>query len=290
MVQVANLGRLSVFDHMGRMKELAIMNSDSEYDQYFESMHNQYLSELADGKSLQEDAMEHHSNGNAVVEQVAQPNLTMVSTKKHHHSDLVLNTVCVACAHCGLALTDAVSVERGMGGRCSGKGYLEDPVESDEMQAMIDMAEYPELVQFLTVNYKPLGVRGLMNGLVKVASLNRKHEVFGVCCDAIDSLGYNRLASTLRSSLASITVTEKKEYPNYYVVWVKRLHWSYQWSAELRKIDGSRSRVYGLIGSLVPKSKRAELWAAMLKVYPNHIVKTSKGSFKVKNGPKCKVM
>jgi hypothetical protein len=266
---------------MGRMKELMIMTQDIAYDQY---MIDQCEHQVDD-----HHAEESHINTNVVhvnfaTKQQVLPNFSSVNTKKMHHSALILSDVCSQCAHCGLALTDAVSVERGMGGRCSSKGYMEDPVDGDELQAMIDLAEYPELVELLTKNYKPLGVRGLMNGLVKVASLNRKHEVFGACCDAIDSLGYKRLASLLRQSLAAVSVTENKNYPDYYAVWVKKLHFKYQWVREMREIPGTRTKVLDVRGILVPKTQKVPLWDALNRVYDGYIVKTEKGAFKIKRG------
>jgi hypothetical protein len=174
---------------------------------------------------------------------------------------------------------------------CSRKGYNEDPVESDEVQALIELSPWPELVDFLVKNYKPLGVRGLMNGLVRIASLNRKSEVHGACCDAIASLGYHKLASLLRESLA---VAEIKEDSDYLLVWVKKSEWTFAWTRDLQAIYGTKS--HPKKGTLVLNcggkawtevdgvkiQNRVLLWNALKKHYLGAVIKTDKGAHKIK--------
>jgi len=249
-----------------------------------DAQHDAYLQELAEGNFHVQDVLEDQA-----MTQVQQPlpNVAFigtVNTKKRNHAELITQDICTHCAHCGLPLTDAISSERGLGPRCSSKGYLEDPKDGDEMQAMIDLAEYPELVELLTKNYKPLGVRGLMNGLVKVASLNRKHEVFSACCDAIESLGYRKLATLLRDSIAAISVSEDAKYPDFYTVWVKKAYWNYTWMREVYSIPGHRAKIYGVKGILIPKTQKRALWLALMRVYSGYVVKTAKGAYKIKSG------
>jgi len=172
------------------------------------------------------------------------PDLSNLSTKKLPHRNLIMEGCATHCAHCGHELTDSVSIQRGIGPVCSRKGYSEDPVEGDEMQAMIDLAEFPELVEFLTVHYKPLGIRGLVNGLVRVASLNRPRgrgqkdgnvKVHSACCDSIESLGHRKLAQLLRETLVIMELRESDAYPGCYEVWVKRREWSREWSRDLKR-------------------------------------------------------
>lgn len=174
----------------------------------------------------------------------AYPDLSNLTTVKIPHRNLILEGVCSHCAHCGHELTDSVSIQRGIGPVCSRKGYSEDPVEGDEMQAMIDLAEFPELVEFLTEHYKPLGIRGLVNGLVRVASLNRPRgrgqkdgnvKVHSACCDSIESLGHRKLAQLLRETLVIMEVRESEAYPGSYEVWVKRREWTREWSRDLKR-------------------------------------------------------
>lgn len=187
--------------------------------------------------------------------------------RKGHHYKLVFQGVCSNCAHCALKLTDSVSIERGIGPVCSKRGYAEDPTNTDEMQAMIDLSEFPALVDFLIKNYKPLGVRGLMNGLVKICSLNRGSPVHQACCDAIESLGYTHLASTLRESTRVVEIEDFDD--TTYRVWVKRSEWHPGWSYDLQRLSGAYlSRQHK--GWLVPKAHKNMLWALILKHYPGY--------------------
>ncbi len=192
--------------------------------------------------------------------------------KKGQRFQLVFQGVCSHCAHCGQPLTDSVSIERGLGPVCSKKGYLEDPTDPDEMQAMIDLAEYPDLVQYLTDHYKPKGVRGLMNGLVKICSLNRRSPVHQACCDAVESLGYRRLASLLRESIAIIEVKDSAEHPGCFHVWVKKSEWNWSWTNALRAVPGAHFSKH-LKGTIVPKGQKAALWELMLKFYEGFCAK-----------------
>jgi hypothetical protein len=163
-----------------------------------------------------------------------------ILAKKLPHGQLILEGVCERCAHCGMELTDSVSVERGIGPRCSKKGYEEDGrPDADEMQAMISLGEFPEVMKFLVDHYRPKGVRGLMNGLVRIASLNRgNHELHAACCDAIESLGYTRLACTLRESISILTLKESTSSPGYLEVKVKKHAYKWRWFQELKKLPG----------------------------------------------------
>jgi len=192
--------------------------------------------------------------------------------KKGQRYTLLFQGVCTHCAHCGQPLSDSVSIERGIGPVCSKKGYHEDPTDPDEMQAMIDLAEYPDLVDFLTREYRPKGVRGLMNGLVKICSLNRRSPVHQACCDAVESLGYRHLASLLRESIAIIEVKDSKEHPGCYHVWVKKSEWNWSWTNALRAVPGAHfSRV--LKGTIVPHGQKAALWELMLRFYEGFCAK-----------------
>lgn len=208
---------------------------------------------------------------------------------KGRRYELICEGTCVECARCGLVLTDSVSIERGLGPLCSAKGYVEDPKNSDEMQAFIDLVEYPELCAYLTDKYKPLGVRGLMNGLVKIASLNRRSPgLHSSICDAIDSLGYHRLSGSLRDSIATLEVKNSEKDPSCYSVWVKKSEWSYTWQNELKRISGldkyDRMRPGDNKGVLVPKTAKRGLWEAMLKHYGGHVAKTPYGTIKIERG------
>ncbi len=230
--------------------------------------------------------------------------------KKQRHGQLILEGVCTHCAHCALKLTDAESVERGLGPICSKKGYFEEPKDGDEMQAFIDLAEYPELVEFLTKHYKPQGVRGLVNGLVRVCSLNRKSEVHKACTDAIESLGYKSLASLLRESLCVVEIKESEKHPGSVEIWCKKADWKYSFTNALRALQGAffskalRATVVPMhrfvtvdVGSEVQNKTEAFIgwdpttgkkdthkrivWNLLMRHYKDFFVKTPKGCYRI---------
>jgi len=186
-------------------------------------------------------------------------------TDGQHRTKLLMDGACTRCAHCALELTDAVSQERGIGPVCSKHGYNEDPKDSDEIQAMLDLATYPELVMYLNEHWKPKGVRGLMNGMVRIASLNRRTPVHEACTDAIESLGYKNLASALRKSLMVLSVSDSKDNPSHFEVWVKRKEWNPNWSNRIRQISGSFFKKH--VGWLIPKASKRQLWDAINEFY-----------------------
>jgi hypothetical protein len=245
----------------------------------------------------------------------AYPDLSNVTLQKVPHRNLILEGVCSNCAHCGQDLTDAVSVQRGIGPLCSKKGYAEPAVEADEMQAMIDLAPWPELVEFLTANYKPLGIRGLVNGLVRVCSLNRPRgrgqkegniKVFEACCDAIETLGFKKMASVLRNTLAVVELRNSEKDPGCVEVWVKRSEWTPQWSNDCynklagstfdkkRKAmivplykaehvgDTSHQRLSKVTDGNNRLSNRVVLWNLLVEHYEGCVLKKGQDSIKIK--------
>ena len=198
---------------------------------------------------------------------------------------LIFQGVCTQCAHCALKLTDSDSIQFGMGPICRKRGgFNGDPAgPSDENQALIDLAEFPELMQLVADRYKPKGARQMMNFLVRICSLNRRSPVHAACTDAIESLGYTQLASVLRESIKVIEISEHKADPNFFVVWVKKSEWSWGWTNGLRALPGARRPTYGsgVKGTLVPKTQKPALWALMKQFYGGFYAKTPKGCIKI---------
>lgn len=196
-------------------------------------------------------------------------------------SVLIFQGVCTNCAHCALKLTDAVSQNRGLGPLCSKRGYAEDPVNADEVQAMIDLAEFPKLVEFLTLKYKPQGVRALMNGLVRICSLNRRSPVHQACTDAIESLGYKALASKLRESISVVEIREIEGNDSEMAIWIKKTEWKWAWSNEFRaNIPNSyfSKKEKGTVFSIAFKPA---VWNMVKKHYHGFYCKTPKGCVKI---------
>lgn len=215
--------------------------------------------------------------------ELSKPILGAISTEKMVHGNMILNGICTECVRCKLKLTDAVSVERGMGPECSSKGYAEDPANPDEMGAMIELSEYPALVEFLTQHYKPLGIRGLMNGLVRIAALNRKTPVHAACANAIEALGYKNLAGALRDSLAIMWIKDSEGHPGHYHVRVRGKEWTREWTQDCyRNIPHAffDKAEKGLIVAKRPETKRA-LWQQMIRHYAGYCAKTDKGTVRI---------
>lgn len=194
---------------------------------------------------------------------------------------LVFDGVCIACAHCGFPLTDSESVERGLGPICSKKGYLEEVEPKDDAEAMMALAEYPELVDYLVKKYKPKGNRGLVNGLVRTASLNRRSPVHAACSDAIEALGYTRLASLLRESLSVVDLKEVAEKPDYYGLWIKKSDFSWSFWAGLRNQPGVHMVKVPKKLAMIPKVHRKLLAKLLVEHYEGLYIKTPKGAYKI---------
>jgi len=214
--------------------------------------------------------------------ELSKPIVGAISTEKMVHGTMILNGIAEKCVSCGMPLTDAISIQRCMGPDCSAKGYAEDPADPDEMGAMIELAEFPALVEFLTQHYKPLGLRGLMNGLVRVAALNRKSPVHAACCNAIEMLGYGRLANTLRSSLVIGEVRDSKLHAGCHHLWIKRANWTREFGSACQRIP----RAFfdrGEKGWIIPKhpAARSALWRALMEHYAHEAIKTATGPVKI---------
>jgi hypothetical protein len=212
---------------------------------------------------------------------LSKPIIGAISTEKMAHGDMILNGICTHCVRCRLKLTDAVSIERGMGPECSSKGYAEDPTDPDEMGAMIELAQYPALVEFLTEHYKPLGIRGLMNGLVRIAAMNRKSPVHAACANAIEMLGYRKLAAALRDALVIMKISESERHPDHLKVWIRKKNYTFGWSRDCyRSIKGcfyDRAER----GLIVPKSAKSSLWRCMMRHYAGECASTPTGTVRI---------
>ncbi len=212
---------------------------------------------------------------------------------------LILEGACSHCAHCGQPLTDSVSHERGIGPICSKKGYNEDPKDPDEIQAFIHLSPYPDLVQTLLTKIgppeSPNRMRKLMNELVRICSLNRKSPVHRDVCDAIDALGYWKLASTLRECIHTVEIKELKEYPDHFAVKTKYERINFDFNSRIRQLSGlpfSRAAK----AFLVPKKNsdglpnNKNVWNTAVEFYEGEIVKTSRGSFKLSKEMDCPIL
>jgi hypothetical protein len=149
------------------------------------------------------------------------------------------------------------------------------------MEAMLSLSQYPQLVDYLNAKYKPQGNRGLANGLVRTASLNRRTPVHAACTDALDALGYKKLASALRESLAVVEIYDSKAQADAYGVWVKKTDFDWSFYRALTALQGVRMVKYPQKELIVPKVHRRALAQLILKHYEGLCVKTQKGAHKI---------
>lgn len=248
------------------------------------------------------------AEGNAVVDPRLKAFLETLNTQKVSHVRLVTQGICSHCGHCHQPLTDSVSVERGIGPTCSKKGYFEDPKDGDGTDAMLALAEYPQLVEFLLAHNKPDNLRGLMNALVKVCALNMGNaNLHAACCDAIEALGWRKLANAMRESISCMVIKASKENPGCYEVYVKRGHWTWAWDRDALRIPGATKqnnptkhiripihakddpkRPFGGIFDGKKMSNKGALWSLMVKHFAGRCAKTPNGGVKILagNGPK----
>jgi hypothetical protein len=199
--------------------------------------------------------------------------------RRERKGKIVLEGVASRCCHCSLKLTDAVSIQRGIGPICSKKGYLEEPDQPDEIAAMAILSEYPELVDFLVANWKSKGdgVRGLMNGLVHICSLNRKTHVHDVCTEAIELLGYRNLASQLRESLAVAEIKDSKGNPNHFAIWIKKSEWTPGWRRAFRGAFPHSHFSRNDKGMLFKKEDKGRVWGLLKQFYLGYCLKVPGG-------------
>jgi hypothetical protein len=206
-------------------------------------------------------------------------NLTNMTTRKVQHGQLILDGVCSDCGHCGQKLTDANSVERGLGPICSRKGYQDVSVSSaDPLEALISLSAYPEVVAFLTTHYHDGTVGRLMNGLVRLCSLNRRTQLHSDCCEAIELLGYKRLASTLRESLSRIHVKQVDETTLSLKIRYADLNWSFL--RELRALPGVRYDAVNKL-NLFSVSVKREVWELLKRHYAGFHCRCPSGTVRI---------
>lgn len=95
---------------------------------------------------------------------------------------------------------------------------------------MIYLSEWPELIGFLNKHYSSEGNRGLVNGLVRAGSLNRprgrgqkegNEKLFRACCDAVEVLGYPKMANLLRETLVVAWIVKAEGEPGISILRTK---------------------------------------------------------------------
>ncbi len=147
--------------------------------------------------------------GSVMLTDGDKPDLSNLTTKKLHHATMIADHCCTACACCGQPLSDGLSCQVGMGPTCRSKGFSQEPLPSDPIDAMILLSAWPELVLFLNKHYAPDGNRGLVNRGSEQKDGNE--DLFRACCDAVEALGYPKMANLLRNTLVVAWLDKSKE-------------------------------------------------------------------------------
>jgi hypothetical protein len=145
------------------------------------------------------------------------------------------------CCICSAALTDAVSVERGMGPVCSAKYYEIEHVITDEMVAhalgVVATSNLDPAVK-MTAKHLKSRPREFSNVLVKWASAHydQKEVVFDVA-DAVAALGFTALSARLREDRTKIHLRKHPTNPNLLTVHTAS---SWNFGANMSRVPNAR--------------------------------------------------
>lgn len=156
--------------------------------------------------------------------------------------------VATHCVCCGRALSDAPSIEAGMGPHCREKyGYDEAQGPADEAEAMAIVAPHREALELSAdIEGNP---RRFANVLVHRLAVLIDGEVAVACVNALRALGFSKLSRHCAARMVKISVSEEKDEAGNVVAYtikapyseaVRRLSLA-RWDRELRV---TRVRIY----------------------------------------------
>jgi hypothetical protein len=188
-----------------------------------------------------------------------------------------------------------------MGPTCRRKGFSQEPLPADPIDAMILLSEWAELVEFLNKHYSAEGNRGLVNGLVRVASLNRprggeqkegNEKLFRAFCDAVEALGYPKMANLLRDTLVVAWLNKSDEPGEDGISYLRTKAYrtpGWLWSEIMNKVGGvswdKKTRTFRipmhekgshlmLVTSVDSgKSNKRVVWETLLKAFEGYAAK-----------------
>lgn len=177
---------------------------------------------------------------------------------------LVLSQIVAShCCVCRAPLTDAESIEHGIGPVCSGKYYnpMHTPDDTQVKTAIgvLVMSDFPDTIvdSFLTViNNDRVNARHGSNLMVKWASAHyTDRDVVLKCALIVRALGYKELANKLEEDRTQVTVIET---PNKFEVFVpdrtlvERDIKAIPGSEKMHKVDGSSLKLGKKVGWTIP--------------------------------------
>lgn len=207
--------------------------------------------------------------------QLASMNPRQVMKTTYMAQSVSIHGVCSNCAHCGLSLTDAMSIETGLGPICRKKSnYNGGPDEEggDDTIALALLSQYPEVLLFLVSNCGK-DKSALMKAMVRIASLNRNTQMHRDLTNSIEALGWKRLAAHLRKPFAGIVIAKLGEC---YSLKILKKYYNYEfWGIMRQFVDYRFNRADRC--AVFAMEEKAKVWHALKLCYPNFIMKTPDG-------------
>lgn len=210
----------------------------------------------------------------AIPEKLAQMSARQVMKTTFAMNAIQLHGVCNNCAHCGLTLTDSLSIETGLGPICRKKARYNDPenAEKDETVAMALLSKYEEVFSFL-MNNCGKNKSQLMKAMVRIASLNRNTELHRDITNAIEALGWVTLANHLRKPFAAIVIGKSDDS---YSLKIQKKYFSYEYWNMIREFVEYR---FDRLNKCIwfKEEEKAKIWHILKLHYPNFVMKTPEG-------------
>jgi len=175
------------------------------------------------------------------------------------------------CCLCGRALLDAASVERGLGPTCAEKaGVGEAAHEADWTRALAVLAAVT--IDGASLSSWSCDARAVCNALVHRVGRDPLAAEVPAIVEAIEALGYLKLAATLADRLVPVTVRVEAEGEALVVsADLPRGAVFEAFLAEMRRVPGRRWNSERKV-DIIPAKSRKHLFAALLNGLPEGAV------------------
>jgi len=175
------------------------------------------------------------------------------------------------CCLCGRELLDAASVERGLGPTCAKRAGVGDTAHPADWPRALRALGRTDIAAASLPGWA-LDAHRVSNVLVHRVGRAPEAPAVPHVCEAIDALGYHRLAATLAARLVPVAVTVAAEEEGLVVTTSKLDDPLFDaWVETMRQVpgrrwDGERK------ANVVPLRAKADLWHAMTTVLPRGAV------------------
>lgn len=191
------------------------------------------------------------------------------------------STILVAshCCLCGRALVDAVSVEAGIGPECrrrSGYAEAQGPIDTGDVVAALgvlaDDARLPNLPESAIQAWLDGDARKVANVLVHRIACDPGTEQALKYANAIDGLGFYKLAARLSDRMAKVRITEEDGELTV------KTPYNPEAVDVLRRVPGRRWDREAKVNRF-PSSARRPLFAALRQAFPGTVAMGPRGLF-----------